>query len=339
MGRNAWNLWSAGNEHFWNRVAQDSFGLLDMLKTLDNRKYKREERFKTLGLSNQPGFRAASKPRRVWLMDRRASRAGASRESTRRSMASLPASLASACSRIRSSTRRRRRKWDGDRYLSDPDLLQQQQTRPALSSRSFLRVLPHRAAPTNPPADPANPRWENLASAIGNQYFDEGKVFGPNVQKGGFFFEELQTQPRGTSDTSRIATDHINNPNAINPIFLLGERERHSGDGETGGRHARPARNESGDAGRAHPQGRRGLHRRARRHDPRLRQHRDVFRVLADATQAPHRPHCRSNRSRFRMRANTPSFGAPRRNGSETLPHSFGNCSRFACRMRPAGRS
>ena len=27
----------------------------------------------------------------------------------------------------------------------------------------------------------------------------------------------LKTQPPGTSDTSRIATDHINNPNAINP--------------------------------------------------------------------------------------------------------------------------
>src|SRR5260370_9581055 len=36
----------------------------------------------------------------------------------------------------------------------------------------------------------------------------------------------LLAQPRGTSDTSRIATDHINNPNAINPIFLLAERER-----------------------------------------------------------------------------------------------------------------
>ena len=54
MGRNAWNLWSGGNQHFWNRVAQDSYGLLDVLKTLDNRKYKREERFKTLGLVNQP---------------------------------------------------------------------------------------------------------------------------------------------------------------------------------------------------------------------------------------------------------------------------------------------
>ncbi len=31
-GRNAWNLWSGGNQHFWNHVAQDSFGLMDLLK-------------------------------------------------------------------------------------------------------------------------------------------------------------------------------------------------------------------------------------------------------------------------------------------------------------------
>ena len=60
MGRNTWNLWSGGNQHFWNHVAQDSFGLMDLLKMLDNRKYPRGERFKTLGLVNEPGFRAAS---------------------------------------------------------------------------------------------------------------------------------------------------------------------------------------------------------------------------------------------------------------------------------------
>jgi hypothetical protein len=52
MGRNAWNLWTGGNQHFWDHVAQDSFGLMDLLKMLDNRKYKRSERFETLGLSN-----------------------------------------------------------------------------------------------------------------------------------------------------------------------------------------------------------------------------------------------------------------------------------------------
>src|SRR5947207_7504258 len=84
--------------------------------------------------------------------------------------------------------------------------------------------------PDNPPADPENPRWKNLASAIGNQYINEGKVFACNVEKGGFFYEMLATQPRGTSDTSRIATDHINNPNAIYPIFCspngIGSRSR-----------------------------------------------------------------------------------------------------------------
>ena len=83
-----------------------------------------------------------------------------------------------------------------------------------------------RRLPTNPPADPEEPKWENLASAIGNQYIREGKVFAPNVDEHGFFYQMLLAQPPGTSDTSRIATDHINNPNAINPIFLLGERMR-----------------------------------------------------------------------------------------------------------------
>src|SRR5260370_33777992 len=52
----------------------------------------------------------------------------------------------------------------------------------------------------------------------------EGPVFAQNVKEGGFFWEMLKAQPPGTSDTSRIATDNINNPNAINPIFLLGVR-------------------------------------------------------------------------------------------------------------------
>ena len=44
MGRNTWNLWSAGNQHFWNNAAQDSYGLMDLLKMLDNRKFSRGER-------------------------------------------------------------------------------------------------------------------------------------------------------------------------------------------------------------------------------------------------------------------------------------------------------
>jgi hypothetical protein len=41
MGRNTWNLWSGGNQHFWNHAAQDSYGLMDLLKMLDNRRFPR----------------------------------------------------------------------------------------------------------------------------------------------------------------------------------------------------------------------------------------------------------------------------------------------------------
>lgn len=42
--------------------------------------------------------------------------------------------------------------------------------------------------PCNPPADPAEPKWENLVSAIGNQYIREGRTFAGNVKEGGFFW-------------------------------------------------------------------------------------------------------------------------------------------------------
>ena len=57
----------------------------------------------------------------------------------------------------------------------------------------------------------------------------------------------LAAQPPGTSDTSRIATDHINNPNAINAIFLLAERERIARDRKNGRRDARFARRKRGN--------------------------------------------------------------------------------------------
>jgi cytochrome c5 len=225
MGRNTWNLWSGGNQHFWNHVAQDSFGLMDLLKMLDNRKYPRGERFKTLGLVNEPGFRAATKPDEygLWLD-----------EQVEPEPAGIDDKIYGKPSGVLGFRLfpnpefdgEARKKWDGARFASDPHYY---------SNNTLVR--PYRVGvacgachiapnPSNPPADPENPLWENLASAIGNQYIREGKVFAANVEKGGFFYEELAAQPPGTSDTSRIATDHINNPNAINAIFLLAERER-----------------------------------------------------------------------------------------------------------------
>ena len=227
MGRNAWNLWSAGNQCFWNRAAQDSYGLIDLLKMLDNRKYPRGERFKILGLMNEPGFRAraSTEPDEFGLcLDEQVEPEPAGIDEK---VYGKPSGVLGF--RIFPNpefNEEARKKWDGKLFYEDPTYYNNNKlVRPYRVGVACgaCHIAPY---PNNPPADPANPRWENLASAIGNQYINEGKVFACNVEKGGFFYEMLAAQPRGTSDTSRIATDHINNPNAINPIFLLAERER-----------------------------------------------------------------------------------------------------------------
>jgi hypothetical protein len=226
MGRNAWNLWSAGNEHFWNNVSQDSFGLLDLLKMLDNRTYNRGERFKTLGLVNEPGFRAATGPDPqygLWLDEQVTPEPAGIDEKIYGKPSGVLGFRLFPNPEFNDEARK---KWDGNRYATDQNYFNDNKlVRPYRVGVACgaCHIAPH---PTRPPADPENPAWENLASAIGNQYIREGKVFGPNVTKGGLFYEMLLSQPPGTSDTSRIATDHINNPNAINPIFLLAERER-----------------------------------------------------------------------------------------------------------------
>jgi cytochrome c5 len=228
MGRNAWNLWTAGNQHFWNHVAQDSYGLMDLLKMLDNRKYKRGERFKTLGLVNQPGFQAPEKADEfgLWL-DQPKNPAHPEPDGIDEKVYGKPSGvLGFRLFPNPEFDEKARQRWDGGRFRSDPSYYNDNKlVRPYRVGVSCgaCHISP---LPTNPPANPEEPEWENLASAIGNQYIREGKVFACNVEKGGFFYEQLAAQPPGTSDTSRIATDHINNPNAINPIFLLAERER-----------------------------------------------------------------------------------------------------------------
>ncbi len=59
-GRNTWNLWCAGDEQFWERMSRESYGMIDLLKTIDSR--NRTNRFATMGLINEPGFQTASKP-------------------------------------------------------------------------------------------------------------------------------------------------------------------------------------------------------------------------------------------------------------------------------------
>jgi hypothetical protein len=63
--------------------------------------------------------------------------------------------------------------------------------------------------------------------AFGNQYINEAGYFIGPFKIDDFRYHVLATQERGTSDTSRQATDHINNPNVINAIINLGDRPLH----------------------------------------------------------------------------------------------------------------
>lgn len=222
-GRNTWNLWCGGDEQFWDRMSRESYGLIDLLKTIDSR--KRGSRFKELGLINQPGYRQASKPDKMGLWIDEPADAQAPSTQIDPKVYGRPTGIMgfrlfdnpdfdSAAAKA----------WDANRFYSDSEY-----------AASPKLVRPYRVGvacgachiafhPCFPPTDPENPKWENLSSAIGNQYIREGRTFANLVSPGGFFWEMIGTQPPGTSDTSRIATDHINNPNTINPIFELSSR-------------------------------------------------------------------------------------------------------------------
>ena len=147
--------------------------------------------------------------------------------------------------------------------------------------------------PINPPADPERPTWANLAGTIGNQYWEEGKLFSLNMKPDDFRWHVAARQPPGTSDTSRFATDHINNPNAINTIFNLtleADRAR------------TPARRHDAP-GASHPEGRRRFNRRGRRVAARLREHRHVRRLLGHAPRSGARDREETAAVRHRLRA------------------------------------
>jgi hypothetical protein len=108
---------------------------------------------------------------------------------------------------------------------ADPKLIRP--FRPSMAC-AFCHVSFH---PLAPPEDPENPKWENLSSTIGNQYWLPKKAFANLTVTSNFLHHFLASQQPGTIDTSLVSTDHINNPNTINAIFELParlERARHN---------------------------------------------------------------------------------------------------------------
>jgi hypothetical protein len=230
MGRNTWMLWCGGNERFWDWLATDSYGFMDLLKLLDSK--KRGKRWETAGMVNEPDMVQASSPDEfgLWL-DRPV---GPQVEWEKDKEFVLRYGRSSGVIGLRlflnPEFEAHRDEWDAERYYDEKDTAYWQSpdlVRPYRVGMScaFCHASAH---PLNPPLDPEAPRWENLSASIGSQYLRMRAVFGNLLTPDNFIYHVLDSQPPGTIDTSLIASDMINNTNTMNAIFGVPQRVRRS---------------------------------------------------------------------------------------------------------------
>ena len=212
-GRDTWYFWTGGSERFWVDMARVTDGNVNLLNYLDSRRHGR--RFRELGAITQPGCEAATGPDQygLWL-DR----------CDQPPVPGVPGEASGIVGLRRfPNPRFDQTKWDAAKYLQHPGEMQ-----PPYIVGMTCGFCHIGFNPLRPPADPERPTWANLAATIGNQYWEEGKLFTLNMKPDDFRWHVGARQPAGTSDTSRFATDHINNPNAINTIFNLASRPTES---------------------------------------------------------------------------------------------------------------
>ncbi len=320
IGRNTWMVWCAGNEGFWDWLATDSLGFIDLVKLLDSR--KRNDRFRDAGLINEPGMDRGNQPVEfgLWLdvpqdpavrdwrehfvdqtferieQGQHKSQIGLKRRNqygvfdgenlfvgnpmtfegqrgyeypsnylgeqtyAQSSYARGTAAGGTVAGGYESAGNAKyehpldkvvpppdlygissgvvglrlfpnpyfdeqaRAKWDPKRYYDDPTYYND----PTLirpyrvgMSCAFCHASYH---PLRPPKDTNYPQWENISGNIGAQYLSMRATVGGQLTPDQFVYHLLDSQPRGTIDTSLIASDNINNPNTMNAVFGLKQR-------------------------------------------------------------------------------------------------------------------
>jgi hypothetical protein len=248
QGRNTWNVWTGGNDRFWDVITVNSFGNFDLLKILSSHKavrFSRDNRWDYLGLVNEPCFDKASGPDAMryglWLDKRRADcppdpfenekkypGVAVGARGKQRPVGSFYG-YASGIVGLRlfpnpDFDEAAARKWDAERYYNDETYyLSKELIRPYRVGMScaFCHVGPN---PVKPPADAENPKWENLSSNVGAQYFWVDRIFTWKYDPSNYMFQLLHSSRPGTLDTSLVSTDYINNPRSMNAVYHLGPR-------------------------------------------------------------------------------------------------------------------
>jgi hypothetical protein len=212
-GRDTWYFWTGGNEKFWVEMARITEGNVNLLNYVDSRRHGR--RFRELGAITQPGCKPATAPDQYGLWWDQCDQPP---------VPTVPGEPTGIVGLRRfANPKFDASRWNAAQYMQRPGDMQPPQL--VGMSCGFCHIGFN---PLNPPADVEQPAsWANLAGTIGNQYWEEGKLFSLNMKPDDFRWHVANRQPPGTSDTSRFATDHNNNPNAINTIFNLAHRPTH----------------------------------------------------------------------------------------------------------------
>ncbi|MCB1957335.1 MAG: cytochrome c [Rhodocyclaceae bacterium] len=84
--------------------------------------------------------------------------------------------------------------------------------------------------PLNPPADPARPRWENIKGLIGNQYTRISEIMVSGMGSNTLEWQMFAHARPGTTDTSAIPNDQVNNPGTINALINIARRPVFAGE-------------------------------------------------------------------------------------------------------------
>ena len=261
-GRNSWIVWTAGNDRLWDTLIYKSAGALDFLKLLSSHpellkidpQFSRDHRWQYLGLVNDPCFEKATGPDPdhwgLWLDKRKP---GCAPDPFENEQKYPGVKIGSRGTQVNGKDfpigsfygfetgivglrlfpnpafdDAAAKKWDPSRYYTDPSYYNDKSLiRPYRVGMScgFCHVGPN---PINPPAYPENPKWENLSSNVGAQYFWIERIFYWEGEKDNFVWQLFHTSRPGSLDTSFVSTDNINNPRTMNALYMVKERLEHA---------------------------------------------------------------------------------------------------------------
>ena len=78
--------------------------------------------------------------------------------------------------------------------------------------------------PLHPPKDAAHPQWANIKGAVGNQYSRISEILVGGMPMDTLEYQVFVHARPGTSDTSAVPTDQVNNPGTMNAILNIKQR-------------------------------------------------------------------------------------------------------------------